>query len=292
MTKIKIFGIGGSGLIGSRVVELLKDKYDIDTISQQTGVDITRIETLNNITNDSSHQCVILFAAKADVDGCEKDKPLGEQGDAYKINVLGVKNVIEACKKNNKKLIYISTDFVFDGENPSAGGYTEEDTPKPINWYGETKLKGEETVKNSGIPFLILRPAFPYRKEFAPKKDFVRAMLGRLQNNQPVVAITDHIMTPTFIDDIAFALDKLIETNASGIYHIVGSQSLTPYDAALLIAKKFDCNTSLISKTTRAEFSKERAPRPFNLSMNNDKIIKLGVTMRTFAEGLEVISKS
>src|SRR5205823_835051 len=104
------------------------------------------------------------------------------------------------------------TDFVFDGENTPQGGYTEEDAPHPLNWYGETKYRGEEVVRNSGIPYLIVRIGYPFRKEFEQKKDFVRAMLGRLQNNQPIVGVTDHIMTPTYIDDIGFALDTLIQT--------------------------------------------------------------------------------
>lgn len=230
--------------------------------------------------NDIDHPIVLHLAAKADVDGCEKDKPLGEEGPAYKINVDGAKNVVAACKDGNKKIIYISTDFVFDGESTPEEGYTEEDTPHPINWYGETKYRGEEIVKNSGVPYLIVRIGYPFRKSFEQKKDFVRAMLGRLQNNQPIVGVTDHIMTPTYIDDIGFALDKLIQTGSEGIYHVAGSQSLSPYDAAVLIAEKFGCDKSLIGKTTRADFFKDKAPRPNNLTMSNKKVSSLGVKMR------------
>src|SRR5258708_31277904 len=113
------------------------------------------------------------------------------------MNVLGAQNVVNVCKKSKKKLIYISTDFVFGGQNPPIGGFTEENIPNPVNWYGETKSKGEEVVKNSGLSFLIVRIAYPYRKEFKLKKDFVRAIRDILLGGRQIMAITDHTMTPT-----------------------------------------------------------------------------------------------
>jgi dTDP-4-dehydrorhamnose reductase len=288
---MKIFTVGGSGLVGSRIVELLEGKHEFDDLSLTNGVDITNPSSLDIIRDDTEHDVVLLLAAKADVDGCEADKSMGEEGSAFKINVGGTQNVVNACKQSNKKLIYISTDFVFDGEKEPPYAYTEDDMPNPKNWYATTKFKGEEVVRNSGIPYLIVRIAYPYRKEFPLKKDFVRAIATRLENKQPVAAVTDHIMTPTLIDDLAYALDALLENNEKGIYHVVGSESLSPYDAAITIADVFGFDKSLISKTTRAEYFKGKAKRPFNLSLNNARIKQLGVTMHGFAEGLQIISK-
>ncbi|MBI5122296.1 SDR family oxidoreductase [Candidatus Roizmanbacteria bacterium] len=288
--KIKIFGIGISGLVGSRIVELLKDKYIFNNLSLDTGVDITNPETLDIIRKDQEHPIVLHLAALADVDGCERDKDLGEESMAYKINVGGTQNVIDACKNTNKKIIYISTDFVFDGENTPERGYTEEDMPNPINWYAKTKLLGEEAVKNSGLSSLIVRIAYPFQqKEFELKKDFVHAILGRLQSGQVVKAVTDHVMTPTFIDDLATGIDVLIAKNETGISHVVGDSFVTPFEAAQKIADTFGFDKSLIQKTTRAEYFQGRAPRPFNLSMNNAKIKKLGVKMKTFEDGLKIL---
>jgi dTDP-4-dehydrorhamnose reductase len=231
---------------------------------------------------------VLHLAEIADVDACEKDKPMGKDGLAYKINVLGTKNVVEASKLTNKKIIYISTDFVFDGKMTPEHGYSEEDTPNPLNWYGQTKFEGEELIKKSGLPAIIVRIAYPFQKDaFALKKDFYHAIKDRLAEGKPIAGITDHVMTPTYLDDIALALGKLIEVNAEGIYHVVGSQSLSPYEAAMTIAATFGYDKNLLSKTTRAEFFKDRAPRPFDLAMNNDKIEKLGVTMKGFKEALQ-----
>jgi dTDP-4-dehydrorhamnose reductase len=283
---MKVFTIGGSGLVGSRIVKLLQDKYSFTDLSLTNGLDITDPSTLDVIRNDTEHDIVLHLAAKADVDGCEADKPLGENGPAFKINVGGTQNVAEACKVGKKKMIYISTDFVFDGKDTPKGGYTEEDIPLPLGWYAETKEKGEEIVKKAGIPYIIMRIAYPYRKEFEAKKDFVRAVKDRLAQELSVTAITDHLFTPTYIDDMAPAIDALITNDASGIYHVVGDQSLTPYDASILIAKTFGYDTSLVGKTTREEFFLGRAPRPFDLSINNAKIKQLGVKMHSFEEGL------
>lgn len=287
----KIFGIGATGLIGSRVAELLKDSYQITNLSTSTGVDITDPNSLSVIEKDTEHSVVILFAAKADVDGCEKDKVLGKDGPAWKINVNGPDNVARICKASGKKLIHISTDFVFGGKDTPQGGYSEQDTPSPIDWYATTKYEGEKAVSSSGADYAILRIAYPYRSHFEAKKDFVHAIAGRLAQGLPVQAVTDHIMTPTYVDDSAFAIQKLIESSQHGIFHAVGSEFLSPYDAACIIAEEYGFRKDLITKTTRAEFFQGRAPRPFNLSLKNDKIEHLGVKMRTFREGLKELRK-
>lgn len=285
---MKILGTGLTGLVGSRIVELLKDKYKFENLSRSSGVDIAdKNQVLEKIRN-SDAQIVLHLAAKTDVDGCEKDKALGKDGEAWKINVEGTRNVADACSEANKKLIYISTDFVFDGINPPLGGYSEEDIPNPINWYAQTKYEGEKIVMALKTPWIIARIDSPYRAAFE-KIDFARAILKRLQEGLLVTAVADHIFTPIYIDDIASALDALISNNSQGISHVVGNQSLTPYDAALLIAKTFNFDQNLILKTTRAEFFKDRAPRPFQLILKNDRITKLGVRMRTFEEGLREI---
>ena len=144
-------------MVGSRIRELLKEKYVIDDLSLDTGVDITNPTSLDIIKNDTEHEVVLHLAAKADVEGCEKDKELGEEGPAFKINVGGTKNVVDACKVSNKKLLYISTDFVFDGTKEPPYKYKEDDEPNPVNWYAMTKYKGEEVIQQSDVPFAILR---------------------------------------------------------------------------------------------------------------------------------------
>lgn len=282
---MRILGTGLDGLVGSRIVELLRDKYEFENLSISTGLDITNRNAVLEKIKSSDAPVVLHLAAKTNVDGCELDRAMGEKGDAWKINVEGTRNVVDACLEDNKKIIYISTDFVFDGAKEV---YLEKDIPNPINWYARTKYEGEEIVRKSSCPWWIVRIAYPYRANFG-KLDFFRAILKKLQMGEKIKGITDHIFTPTLIDDISFAIDVLIRNDSQGIFHCVGSQSLTSFDASLLIAEAFNLNQNLISKTTRAEFFKDRAPRPFQLVLKNDKITRLGVRMRTFQEGLKEV---
>ncbi len=299
---MKILFTGSSGLVGSRFSELLG--YEFEDINRKAGVDITDAGSVFRKINSSDAEIVLHMAAKTDVDLCEKDKEIDQnylnqkkpdmdkwikQQSAWVINVIGTQNVIEACKKNNKKIIYVSTDFVFDGTK--EGGYSEDDKENPVNWYGKTKYEGEQLIKKSGLNWAIARLAYPYRAKFDTKKDFFRVVLERLQNKQAVYMITDHIMTPTFADDFVYAIDKLIKNNSAGIYNVVGSQFISPFDGAVIIADKFELDKNLIFKTTREEYFKNKAPRPFFLGLKNDKIGKLGIKMRGFEEGIEEIKK-
>ncbi|MCL5438421.1 MAG: SDR family oxidoreductase [Patescibacteria group bacterium] len=304
MAGIKIIGTGLSGLIGSRIVELLGENYSFENLSLDTGTDITIKESVFNKFKNSDAEFVIHLAAKTDVDGCEKDKQKDlnilkykdiknqeetwiKEKTAWAVNVLGTKNIVEACKSYKKKLIYVSTDFVFDGVK---GDYSEEDKPNPINWYGKTKYEGEKIVESLSGQWMILRTTYPYRAKFT-RKDFVRGILSRLQMSEKIAMVEDHIMAPTFIDDFVFALDYLIKNKIFGILHLVGSQFISPYESALLITQTFGLDRSLITKTTREEFFKNRAMRPFRLTTKNDKIQGLGLRMRTFEEGLKEIKR-
>ncbi len=287
---MKILGTGLDGLVGSRIVELLSSKYQFENNSISTGLDITDRDAVLEKIKTSNAQVVLHLAAKTDVDGCEKDKALAKDGEAWKINVEGTRNVVDACDESGKKLIYISTDFVFDGENPPSLGYDENDSPNPLNWYAKTKYEGEKLVQGSKCPWTIIRIAYPYRLSFV-KNDFVRAILKRLETGMTVFAVSDHIFTPTFIDDIAFAINMLIRKEERGLFHVVGSQHLSPYEAALMIADAFSFDRKNIIKTTRSEYFKQRAYRPFKLVLKNDKIENLGIKMRTLKEGLRELKK-
>lgn len=291
MNKPQIIGLGLSGLIGSRIVELLSDKYEFIDLSISKGIDITKKETLEAVKNYKDAKFVLHLAAKVDVDGCEEDKELGKNGDAWRLNVEGVRNVASLCLSEGKVMIYISTDAVFDGAKKQGEEYSEDDFPNPINWYAKTKYEGEKIVQEMGLQYMVVRLAYPYRAQYEIKKDFVKTIRERLEKNLPVAAVEDHIMTPTFIDDIAYALDVLITNNSNGIFHVVGSQSLSPYEASIKIAEAFNLDKDLISKTTREEFFSQRAPRPFNSALQNGKIEALGIKMSTFDQGLVKIKK-
>lgn len=286
----KIIGTGLSGLVGSRVVDLLDSTYEFEDISRKTGTDISDADAVLSRLQNSSAEWVIHMAAYTHVDGAEEQKALGEKSEAWQVNVVGTEHVVQAVQQTGKKLLFLSTDFVFDGAHTPPSGYTEEDAPNPVNWYAQTKYEAELRVQHAGIPSVVARIAYPYRARF-DKNDFMRAIKNRLSQGQEIQAVTDHLFCPTFIDDIAVGIDALIEHNAQGIYHLTGSQSLSPYDASLLIAQTFALDTKLIKPTTRAEYFAGKAERPFDLSMNNDKIKSLGIKIKGFQEGLEEIKR-
>jgi len=287
---MKILGTGLNGLIGSRIVELLSGEYEFENISRSNGIDITNESQVLQKVGDCDSPLILHLAGKTDVDACEKDKELGEEGEAWKINVFGTKNILKAAEKSGKKLIYISTDLVFDGKKNTQEGYTEEDKPSPVNWYAQTKYEGEKLVQKGNAHWIIVRIAYPYRAIFE-KKDFVRVLIDKFEQKEKLYMIKNHIMSPTFIDDVAGAIDTVIKNNLSGIYHAVGSQFVSPYDAAVIIASEFSFDKNLIEQTSREEFFRNRAERPFFLGLKNDKIEKFGVKMKSFEEGIKEIKR-
>lgn len=287
---MKILGTGLTGLVGSRVVELLGNSYEFTNISISSGVDISDKDAIGQAISASDAPVVLHLAAKANVDACENEKHLGEESQAWKINVSGTRHIADVCASTGKRLIYISTDFVFDGKNPPQGGYSEENTPNPINWYGMTKYEGEKIVKRLSTPWVILRLAYPYRASFV-RNDFFRAIKNRLRENKETQVISDYTFTPTFIDDFALVIDTIIQKNVQGIYHGVGSTSLHPYDAAIHIADVFGFPKKLVLPISGEKYFSAAAKRPFNLTIRNDKIKEIEITMKTFEEGLVEIKK-
>lgn len=237
---MNVLGTGLSGLVGSRVVEQLTPSYTFTDLSLSTGVDITDKDAVRKKVIHSDASWIFHFAAKTDVDGNERDRNLGEEGPAWQINVKATENLVNLCRETNKHLLYISTDYVFEGK---ADFYTETDIPNPSGWYGRTKYEGELRVATLGKFGLIIRIANPFRTSYSDKFDFVRKIIDRLMRGERVAAPVDQLFTPTFIDDLAGAISVLVSRQAYGIYHAVGNQSLSPFEAACKIAREFRLNS-------------------------------------------------
>ncbi len=305
---MKIILTGASGLIGSRFEELLKDKHEIISISSK-DLDIASIDSVNHVFSSKEADAVVHLAAKTDVDGCEEDKEkdlelinkniddqeevekiewnksdISDSLSAFIINFYGTKNVYEAAKVRNMKFVYISTDFVFAGNDE----YDEESLPKPINWYGMTKYYGERLIDISRD--LIVRLSFPYGYENPVKKDFIWKLIDLMKKKVEVDLIEDETITPTFIDDIVLGIEFLLSKNTTGVYHLTGSSFENPYEIGIKIKDKYNLPTS-IKTTTRDKLYTGRADRPFKSIMKNAKIKNLGFYPKTFEEGFDLITK-
>lgn len=285
---MNIIGTGLSGLVGSRVVELLSPAFSFEDLSLDTGVDITKADIVVPRIESSPAAWVLHFAAKTDVDGAEHERELGVQSSFWIVNVKATEYIVAACKRSGKRLLYVSTDYVFDG---TKDVYTEEDAPNPQGWYAVTKYEGEKRVAELGDTSLIIRIANPYRAQFDTKPDFVAKIREKLAAGEHILSPSDQLFVPTFIDDIAQAIRTLMGQNASGVYHIVGSVALSPFAAAKAVARTFGLDQSLVTPTTFTSYFTGRAPRPFRAALKNDKITKLGVRMATFDEGLKEVKR-
>lgn len=283
---MNVIGTGLSGLVGSRIVELLSPEFFFENLSLETGVDITQKDVVAKRIKASDAPWVFHFAAKTDVDGAEGERTLGEKSPTWIVNVTATEHIVNVCRSTKKKLLYISTDYVFDGTKDE---YSEEDAPNPQGWYALTKYEGEKCVAGLDDQALIIRIANPYKSKTTGKADFVHKIIDRLRGNQKLHAPTDQLIIPTFIDDIAHALVVLVDNNAFGLYHVVGSLALSPYDGARKIAASFGLDEGLILATTFDSYFQGRAPRPKRAVLKHDKIAKFGVKMSTFDEGLKKI---
>lgn len=274
---LKIALTGADGLVGSRIVELLKGDFEFIPIPQ-SQMDITNPNQVKNVLQGIDFDIFLHLAAYTNVAGAEQQKEI-----TYKINVDGTKNVFNTVANKGKKFIYISTDFVFDGKNPP---YFEDSQPNPTSVYAASKYKGEKIVRDQAM---IVRIAYPYRANFELKKDFFRTFKSYLENNKLLSMITNSLMTPTFIDDIAFGLKYLFNNYSPEIYHLVGADSLSPYDACLMVAEKFNLDKSLIGKTTYEKYVKNKVKLPQFATIKSRK--NNFYKMKTFKQGLEEIKK-
>jgi len=294
MNKPKIIGTGLSGLVGSRIVELLQDKFEFIDFSLDTGVNILDKESLNIAFEKNKDAVAVLhMAAFTDTNGAWEQRG-DKSGICYQLNVEGTKSILDLAKQYNQYLIYISTDFVFSGNKETP--YIETDIPDPIEWYGETKYLGEKVIIDSGYTnFNISRITYPYRANFDRKPDIVHKVLSKLQNNEPVKMFSDQICTYTFIDDIAQAIGFFLENKNTGIYHLVGSSSHSPYEMAKLVAKVFGFDENSISSSSLDEYIKSQpeGSRPWQKTLitYNQKVKDLGLNFKTLEEGLIKIKK-
>lgn len=277
----KILIIGANGFLGTNLLDLYEKEDSIyknfyfsaadleKTYINQTipfyYIDITKsADVIKKIVNISP-DIVILNAAMTNVDQCETDKKL-----ATKINTEGPKNVIDACKKIRAKLVFMSTDFVFDGTKRN-GFYTENDSPNPLSHYAKTKYFAEKAIIDSNIDFLICRTAVLYGWSKI-KLNFITWVIKKLHQKEKISIVTNQINSPTFVRNLAQIILKLIEKGANGIYHTAGDDILNRYEIALNCAEIFNLNKNLIIPI---EYFKQKAIRPENAGLDITKLKSL-----------------
>jgi dTDP-4-dehydrorhamnose reductase len=285
---MNILIIGGSSVIGWNLLEFFKEqKLDVkftfknNQIKENNGyfLDITNEKETEKIITKINPDMVIHTAALTNVDLCERDKNL-----ANKINVKGTNNIIKGCQKINSKIIYISTSFVFSGNDKA---YTEKDIPSnPKTNYGLTKLKGEELILESELKSLILRIDQPYFwKQPWQHTNSVLRVMDTLSKKQELKEIVNWYNVPTYIPDFVTATYALIKNNHAGIFHLTGPDFISRFDWALKTAETFGLDSKLLIPINSSQLNLDVQRE--NINLNNKKIVnETGIKIRGIEEGL------
>lgn len=279
-------------MVGSRFCELAKGELNLieADLNGPFEIDVTNEQSVSDFFDKNEFDYLILFSAFTDVDAAEKQRN-DKDGICWKINVTGVKNIVELCRKTGRGIIFISTDFVFDG---TAGPYGEEDKPgenlKGVSWYGITKIEGERLI--AGLKnHIIVRISYPYRGRFEEKDDFLKKVVRQYKQNTLYPMFCDQQITPTFIDDLAPAIVKIIKSGQKGIFNITSNTITTPYEMSKKLLQKFFDEKDKIEAGSIKEFmsSEGRTPRPVKGGLKTEKINSVGFTPTNWDDGVDKI---
>ena len=219
-------------------------------------------DKIEKIIENYNPDTVIHTIAHSSVDLCETDHNVADI-----LHVDTTKKITNACASINSKLIFLSTDAVFEGELNKK--YCEDDIPNPVNYYGKTKLEAEKIVLNASPNNVVLRTSVIYG--WHEKSRFTNWILDYLKDGKSVDPFSDQFNTPTLIDDLVKVILKIIDKNISGLYHATGKTCLNRYQFAILLAKRFSYDVSLIHSVTKLE-KKQNAPRPISTCLDSIKL--------------------
>ena len=274
---MKILITGYKGMLGSDLVETLKNENQHELIlTDVEELDITNLDQVKKILNEENPEVIINVAAYTDVDGCETNRDL-----AYNINSIGPKNLAVVADEINAKLLHISTDYVFDGNNSKP--YIEDDKTNPKSYYGETKLQAELFIKDKMENYFIVRTAWLYGFN---GKNFVKTMLELSKNNDKITVVNDQHGSPTFTKDLAIAICELIKTDKYGTYHVTNNDNCTWYEFASKIFELANIKINIIPVTT-SEYPTP-AQRPKYSVLSNEKWKNAGFnSLRHYEDALK-----
>jgi dTDP-4-dehydrorhamnose reductase len=278
---MKVLITGASGLLGRALLkEAAKSNMTAVAVYNRHAVDggfpmnITKFDEVETAIRQVAPDFVIHAAAFTDVDACES-----EPQRAWEVNAVGTKYVAEACDEHGAKMVYISTDYVFDGEN---GPYSEADPTHPINVYGESKLAGERFAMGHSNN-AVARVCVLYGPD---KPNFVTWIINALRTSKPINVVSDQFNTPTYVGSCARALLRLCQLDLRGVYHVAGREQISRYAFACEIADVFALDKKLINVTTTDKL-KQQARRPMNSSLDVAKAEQaLGMRLANVREGL------
>ncbi len=293
---MRVLVTGANGLLGQKLCELLDAESGVELIATARGnsrmtlqrgkfltLDVTRQDDVEMVISESKPDVVIHTAAMTQVDQCETDQEV-----CWLNNVTAVNYVGKACEHVEAHLIHLSTDFVFDG---SHGPLDELEKPNPISHYGKSKLASELEVEDLRNPWTIIRTVLVYGvTRDQSRSNIVLWVKKSLEEGKTIRVVNDQWRTPTLAEDLAVGCWLAARKKALGIFHVSGSEMMTPYEIALRTADHFGLDQSLIRETNSTEF-RQAAARPPKTGFIIEKARReLGYEPRTFREGLALVA--
>ncbi|MDE7431106.1 MAG: dTDP-4-dehydrorhamnose reductase [Lachnospiraceae bacterium] len=257
---MRVLVTGVKGQLGYDVVNELK-KNGIEAVGVDIEeMDITDKEAVNKVLTEAKIDAVIHCAAYTAVDAAEDNMDI-----CRKVNADGTRNIAEVCKKLDIKMMYISTDYVFDGEGERP--WEPDDERNPLNAYGISKYEGEVAVQDNLSKYFIVRIAWVFGVN---GKNFIKTMLNLGKTHDTITVVNDQIGSPTYTYDLAVLLVQMIQSDKYGIYHATNEGLCSWYEFAKEIFKQAGMEINLIPVSSE-EF-KAKAKRPHNSRMNKDKL--------------------
>ena len=284
--------IGGSGLVGRVLITRINDiakvyaTYNFNEINLDGAkfyqLDIQDKKRVNELVKEIQPDTVINAAAKRNTRYCENNPD-----EAYKINVEGTKNIVDACKTINAKLVFFSSDQVFDG---TKGRYSEEDELSPLNTYGKQKAMAEEIITDNLENWLILRASHIYA--WSPGSDnFISWVIDELKSGREIQISYDQFVTPIHVENFVDIVIKLLERDRRGIYHVGEGECLTKYEFVKRIKETFRFDEAII-KPISSEALNQDTVRPKNNCLDLTKIQgELDFSKYSIVNGLQTMKK-
>jgi dTDP-4-dehydrorhamnose reductase len=294
----KILLTGSNGLLGQKLVELIKSKNEFQLIAtgrgenrlpftdgyQYLSLDITDLKAVNEVFEKYKPTIVIHGAAMTNVDQCELEKEA-----CWIQNVIATRNIAEATKSTGAFLLHVSTDFIFDG---SKGPLTEDDKPAPVSFYGYSKLAAEELImKMEGFKWSIARTVLVYGiAHDMSRTNIILWVKKSLEDKKNIKVVDDQWRSPTLAEDLAMGCYLIAKKKAEGVFNISGKDFLNPYQMAMKVVDFFKLDGSYITKADSSTFS-QPAKRPLTTGFVIDKAIKeLGYKPHSFEEGIAILA--
>ena len=273
MVKLKFLVTGSAGLVGQQVVKDLSKSNQVFSCYNESKpeygipmkMDLLNREMVSNILLETEPDVVIHLGAMTGVDLCEKEESM-----AFDINTKATQIIAQQCSTLNTFLVYVSTDYVFDG---NSGMYYEDSVPNPLSVYGKSKLEGEKMIQTFSSDWCIARTSTPFGLH-PTKKSFPIWVIENLQKQKQIDVLTDQFTSPTYVPSLSRMLIEISERHLTGIIHVAGASKISRYEMASLVSDKLGLDGKLLREISINDIKWE-AQRPKDSSLNVSKAISI-----------------